>query len=180
MLPRSGRARRHGRGQTLAEFALILPVFLLMTLGVLDGARLYMAQISLTNGVREAALYASRGNYNSWCRDPSDASQHDSSMPVPVACPTGAGANNYSGDPDNVAYRVGMQASGLDLSRITLLAPTCGTAIVTPTASCAAIVSPTMVRIQARYTFDVLTPVLSQIWGSSINLEASSTARVIE
>jgi Flp pilus assembly protein TadG len=180
MLPRSGRARRHERGQTLAEFALILPVFLLMTLGVLDGARLYMAQISLTNGVREAALYASRGNYNAWCRDPSDATQHDSSMPVPVSCPTGANANNYAGDPDNVAYRVGMQASGLDLSRVTLLAPKCGTGTGAPTASCAAITSPTMVKIEATYRFDVLTPILSQIWGSSVNLSASSTARVIQ
>lgn len=180
MLPRSGRARRHGRGQTLAEFALILPVFLLMTLGVLDGARVYMAQISLTNAVREAALFASTGNYNAWCRNPADPTQADSSMPTPVACPAGVSVNNYAADPDNLAYRVAMESSGLDFARITLLAPACGTGTGTPTASCASVTSPTLVQVQARYSFTVLTPILSQLWGSTVTLNAASTARVIQ
>ena len=180
MLPRRGRARRYGRGQTLVEFALILPVFLLMTLGVLDGARVYMAQISLTNGVRGAAMFASAGNYNAWCRNPSDGAQADPSMPVPIACPAGAGVNNYAADPDNLAYRVAMDASGLDFSRITLFAPTCGTGSGAPSTSCAAVTSPTLVQVHATYEFTVLTPILSQLWGSTVTLDASSTARVIQ
>jgi Flp pilus assembly protein TadG len=180
MLPRSGRARRCGRGQTLVEFALILPAFLLTTLGVLDGARVYMAQISLTNAVREAAMFASTGNYNAWCRDPGDESQADPSMPVPVACPAGASAANYAGDPGNLAYRVAIESSGLDFSRITLFAPTCGTGAGAPASSCPAVPSPTLVQIHAAYRFDVLTPGLSQIWGSSVTLDATSTARVIQ
>jgi Flp pilus assembly protein TadG len=49
------------RGQALVEFALILPVFLLLTLGVVDGARIFTSNVALTNGVREAALFASQG-----------------------------------------------------------------------------------------------------------------------
>lgn len=50
-------ASRHG--QSLVEFALILPLLLLLTLGIVDTARLFTATVALSNGVREAALYAS-------------------------------------------------------------------------------------------------------------------------
>jgi hypothetical protein len=101
-------------------------------------------------------------------------------MPVPIACPAGAGATNYSADPNNLAYRVAMDASGLDFSRITLFAPTCGTGSATPTTSCPAVTSPTLVKVHATYRFALLTPILSQIWGSNITLDATSTARVIQ
>lgn len=47
-------------GQAIAELALLLPVFLALTLGVVDGARLFGAYVPLTNAVREGALYASQ------------------------------------------------------------------------------------------------------------------------
>ena len=47
-------------GQSIAEFALILPALLLMTLGVVDGARLFAAHITLTNAAREGAVYAAQ------------------------------------------------------------------------------------------------------------------------
>ena len=180
MASRIGRVRRHGRGQTLVEFALTLPVFLLMTLGVVDAARLYMAQIALTGGVREAAMFASTGNYGLWCRNPADPSQADPTMPVPVACPAGANAANYGADPGNLAYRIAIETQGLDYTRITLFPPTCGTGAGAPTSACSAVPSPTRVAVHARYTFDVLTPVLSQIWGSSVVIDATSTAQVIK
>ena len=50
------------------EFALILPVFLLLTLGVVDMARVFTSYIALTNGVANAAIYAGQGtNYLKWC-----------------------------------------------------------------------------------------------------------------
>src|SRR3954463_4834181 len=109
--------RRKARGQSLTEFALILPVFLAMTLAVVDGARVYMAQIALTNGVREAALFAVKGNYNAWCRDPSDASQAAPSVPVSVPSPAGTTSAHYSGDPDNLAFRIAADTSGMDNSQ---------------------------------------------------------------
>ena len=49
----TNRLRRRGersRGQTLVEFALILPVFLVLTLGVVDGARVFTAYIAIKQG----------------------------------------------------------------------------------------------------------------------------------
>lgn len=49
---------RRARGQSLAEFALILPVFLLILFSIIQFGFLLGSQIGLTNGVREAARYA--------------------------------------------------------------------------------------------------------------------------
>jgi len=171
-----GRSRRRGRGQTLTEFALILPVFLIMTVAVVDGARVYMAQIALTNGVREATLFAVRGNYNAWCRNPADAG--DPLVPIAVSCPSGASASNYSSDPDNLAFRVAVELDGMNPSRVVLDPPKCGTGTGAPSSSCAAVTSPTYVSVHATYTFDFLTPGITSLWGNSVTLQATSTGAV--
>lgn len=53
-----GSDGRRTRGQSLVEFALILPVFILLFGGALDMGRLFYAQITLTNAAREGALQA--------------------------------------------------------------------------------------------------------------------------
>ena len=54
------RRRASGRccAQALVEFALVLPLFLLLVLGVIDFSRLLFTYISLTNGARELARTA--------------------------------------------------------------------------------------------------------------------------
>lgn len=46
------------RGQTLAEFALILPVFLLVLVGIFDGGRLVFASHTVNNAAREGGREA--------------------------------------------------------------------------------------------------------------------------
>ena len=53
-----GRRRHWRRGQSLAEFALILPVFLLLTLIAIDFGRVYLGWVNLQNMARVAANYA--------------------------------------------------------------------------------------------------------------------------
>jgi Flp pilus assembly protein TadG len=50
--------RRHESGQTMAELALVLPIFLLLVFGVLDLGRVVWANSSLANASREAARFA--------------------------------------------------------------------------------------------------------------------------
>ena len=59
---RSVSDRRGGRsrGQSLVEFALILPVFALLFAATLDLGRLFYAQITLTNSAREGAFEGAR------------------------------------------------------------------------------------------------------------------------
>ncbi len=49
------RLRRSQRGQTLVEFALILPILILILFGILEFGRIFYSYISITNAVREGA-----------------------------------------------------------------------------------------------------------------------------
>ena len=57
-MPRLHR-RQRSRGQGIVEFALILPVLILMLLITLDFGRLFIDYITLTNTTRVAANYGS-------------------------------------------------------------------------------------------------------------------------
>lgn len=52
------------RGQSLVEFALIAPFLLILVLGAIDYGRVYFAYISVTNGARNGAHFASDGPAN--------------------------------------------------------------------------------------------------------------------
>lgn len=49
--------RRSERGQGLLEFALVLPILLIVFLGILDLGRVYFEVIGLTSAAREGARY---------------------------------------------------------------------------------------------------------------------------
>jgi Flp pilus assembly protein TadG len=48
-------AARRQRGQSLTEFAMVVPLFLLLLLALVDFSRLLFTYVSLTNGTRELA-----------------------------------------------------------------------------------------------------------------------------
>lgn len=48
---------RQHKGQSLVEFALILPLFVLIVIGVFDLGRAFFASITITNAAREGARY---------------------------------------------------------------------------------------------------------------------------
>lgn len=57
------------RAQALVEFALLLPILLVLILGAMDLGRVFYFKIVLTNAAREGANYLSRnhGDYaNAW------------------------------------------------------------------------------------------------------------------
>lgn len=57
-----GPMRRRGpgsRGQALAEFALVLPIFLLILFGIIDGGRLVFANNHLAEAAREGSRWGS-------------------------------------------------------------------------------------------------------------------------
>jgi TadE-like protein len=156
--------RRLGaRGQTLVEFTLILPVALLMTVGIIDVARLFAADISLTNGVREAALYAGSGAYVKWCSG--DAAD--------VPCPTGWTSGNISANAaGSIGYVIQGESTGITVTNITLQPPVCDGAAGTCDSSS------NTVRITASYPFVPLTPMITAILGSPITLTAATTAQI--
>jgi hypothetical protein len=65
-------SRRRSRGQALVEFALILPVLLILLMVLIEVARLFSAWLIVENSAREAARYAVTGLFD------------------PVHCPAGS------------------------------------------------------------------------------------------
>jgi Flp pilus assembly protein TadG len=51
--------QRRARGQSLIEFALTLPILILILLGILDLGRAFSAHIVITNAARNGAYYGS-------------------------------------------------------------------------------------------------------------------------
>ena len=49
---------RRDRGQSLVEFALVLPLFILITLGAIEFSRLWMSMNIMTSAAREGARVA--------------------------------------------------------------------------------------------------------------------------
>ena len=58
------RRDRRQRGQSLAEFALLLPLLLTILFGTIDIGRAFYTYVSLTNAAREAARYAAVNGTN--------------------------------------------------------------------------------------------------------------------
>lgn len=58
LFSRGRRGVRGTRGQTLAEFALILPVFMLVLVGLFDAGRLVFAYHTVSNAAREGGRQA--------------------------------------------------------------------------------------------------------------------------
>jgi len=56
--------RRARRGQTLAEFALTLPVLLVLMFGIIEFGRIFQAWVTIQNAARTAARFAVTGDYD--------------------------------------------------------------------------------------------------------------------
>ncbi|HET7090925.1 MAG TPA: TadE/TadG family type IV pilus assembly protein [Anaerolineae bacterium] len=84
------------RGQSLLEFAIALPVLLILLLGVLDVGRMYFTFLAIQNAAGEGALFAA---IKPKCIQPSD-------------CP----------DPDNALYRATHESPAglIDWQRVTI------------------------------------------------------------
>ncbi|HYN70222.1 MAG TPA: TadE family protein [Candidatus Eisenbacteria bacterium] len=152
---------RFSRGQAVVELALVLPFVLLVTLGVVDVARLFSAYVALNDGVREAALFAGDGDgYTKWCAiPPADV----------IACPAESAGHEFP-NPDNIAYQIQFDAVGLDPARVTMVAPVCVPDPCGGTGSVTVVVS---------YRFALVTPILSQVLGDGVTITASTTAKVL-
>ncbi|HJP90031.1 MAG TPA: TadE/TadG family type IV pilus assembly protein [Candidatus Limnocylindrales bacterium] len=57
-MPLAGRRGRRGRGQSLVEFALVLPIFLVLVMAIVDLGLSVFAYNSITNAAREGARLA--------------------------------------------------------------------------------------------------------------------------
>lgn len=62
--PRLRRGRRDDTGASALEFALVVPVLLLIVMGIIEFGFMFQAQLALTHAAREGARQASVGRYD--------------------------------------------------------------------------------------------------------------------
>lgn len=75
-------AAPRARGQGLVEFALVLPVVLLILIAAVDVARLFFAYVTITNAAKEGALFGAISPacaHATDCQNPNNADWHTSS-----------------------------------------------------------------------------------------------------
>jgi TadE-like protein len=139
------RHRRHSRGQALVEFALLVPVLLLLLLGAIDFGRLFLGWVSLQNMARVGANFAA---------------VH------PEAWPAGS-ATSASAATDRARYESLMLAS--------VGATDCPVATPLPAPSFGLTKNPgDPVRVDLSCQFAVITPLIDAVVGKHVTLSASS------
>jgi Flp pilus assembly protein TadG len=148
--------RRSHRGQALLEFALVLPVFLLIVFGIIDIGRYVYLTNAFNEAAREGARYGSVEQWSYAC--PASvpvASQTRFTCTAAVAIGRIAGAPSYISTPTVTCY----SRAGDATSAVSAAACRAGymlqVTVATPT-------SP------ANQQFHFLTPVIGQMLGTPV------------
>jgi PKD repeat protein len=140
--------RERSRGQSLVEFAVVLPIILLLTLIALDFGRVYLGYINLQNMARIAANYAAN-NPNAW-----------------------GGAPNATQTKYKNQILADAAATNCALPKVGSV-----TTVPTPTftdTNGGGIGLGDTVTVRIRCTFGVITPFISNIVGGSVAVSAES------
>ncbi|HEY6058609.1 MAG TPA: PKD domain-containing protein [Candidatus Limnocylindrales bacterium] len=157
--PRLRRVRRRprSRGQSLVEFALILPAFILLFGTVLDLGRLAAARVAVTNAAREGAFQAAK-----------TPTSFVANQPCPSAGTDGKPATN------KITCRTLLESKG----SVVTIAPS-DVAVTCSTAGCPTGMGST-VTVDVTGHFQLLTPLLASFFGGTTNVtfKASSTTQI--
>lgn len=149
---RPASRRERPRGQSLVEFALILPVLLLLLLTAIDLGRVMYAQITITNAAKEGALVASQGG------------SFQSGQPCDAA--------------NSVMCGVLTEAEGgfveVDATNVELAPAVCDKNAMYPPSG-----SPPNVAVSVEAPFDIMTPIIGDIIGSNLTLRATVEAQCL-
>ncbi|MHB8440126.1 MAG: TadE/TadG family type IV pilus assembly protein [Acidimicrobiales bacterium] len=154
-------------GQTLVEFALVIPVFLLILFGLIDMGRTVFLYNSVSQaareGVRLAAVQAAWiGKSGSACTIP----MPDLSPAPGSACPTDS--TDFANRVRQAVNRMTVGLGAIPAGGITITCATTGDNCASGNAS------GQNVTVKVTYTVTMLTPIVGQII-NSIPLSASAT-----
>jgi len=167
--PQRGVAR-HSRGQGLVEFALVLPVFLLILFGVMDMGRYVFLNSVLSQAAREAARVGAVEA--SWVGS-GDAACGAAGGPV---CP--ASVNALHTDMTSGANRMMAPFASIPVANLySSCDSTSGPAGSWTTQTCTTRSAGSVVSVRVQVPFTPITPIIGQIVGT-IQTSASASMTV--
>jgi Flp pilus assembly protein TadG len=164
------RSQDHDRGQSLVEFALVVPILLILLVGVGDLARVYTAMMSIESAAREAADFGSFNSAN-WDETDPDATGPQLSNRAKTlmameerACVASRNLTDYAG------------------TNTTCTNPSVAVSLIeangSPATGCAdpdRAPSPCRVRVQLEYTFNLFLPIGIDFLDTRLGLPESLT-----
>jgi Flp pilus assembly protein TadG len=165
---RTRQARDHARGQTLVEFALVFPIFVLMLFGLIDMGRYVYFSSTLSQAAREGARLASVEASWLGSTDPSCGTAGGPVCPANVATLR----NHVQVAVNRMMAPFPPVATGSVYVNCANTAPTGNWT----TATCDSPFPGAQVSVRVVSDFTVLTPAVSQIVGS---LAGSASATMV-
>jgi PKD repeat protein len=150
---RGAHSARRASGQSLVEFALVLPVFLVLIAVVLDLGRIAAAQVTVANASREGALQAS-----------TTPTSYQAGQPCPSANPS----------TNLVVCRTVLESRG----SVVTVSPSDIQLVCTPASCTPGIGNTVTVTVTGR--LQLLTPILAAFFGGNqtVTFRASTTAQI--
>jgi Flp pilus assembly protein TadG len=163
MFGRQRRTRDAQRGQSLVEFALVLPIILILVLGIVDFARLYTTMFTVESAAREAADY---GAFHWWYWQDATTSAATETEMQRRACVAVRNLPDYT--------ESGGTCTNPSFASTTTVAPYPGAADCTtephPPAD-----PPCQVTVTLTYTFHLFAPVGIDFFGTRLGLPSTLT-----
>jgi len=162
---------RTERGQSIVEFALVLPLMLFIALAVVDLARIYTTMLSVESAAREAADFGTFGS-EKWTPGAVDATVANMEK---SACVASSDLPDYQGPDDNCANPVFTYCMSPD-GGATCVPYSEGLTCDNPTRE-----PPCRVSVTLAYTFNLIVPLSIEAFGvrygfpNSITFERTNT-----
>lgn len=146
------RALRDERGVALVEFALVLPLLVLICLGTVDFGRAYARWNLVKNAAREGANFAQLN-------------------------PGKVSSSGICTDPNNIEWHVHNESSVVNSYAVTVTRAD-GTAVTGCNVAGTIPASGTTIKVTASTTFPIITPFVESILGGDPTVSASVAVRV--
>jgi Flp pilus assembly protein TadG len=163
--------RTDHRGQALVEFALVLPIMLILLMAILDLARIYTTMMSVESAAREAADYGTTLGAGKWqAGAPADGTVSAMQLRACTAASDLADYEDPDGDP-----ATGCSNPSFAYCLTAAVGGTCGP--LDPAAGCDVPTRPTpcTVTVTMTHTFRLLAPVGIDFFGVRLGLPGSLT-----
>lgn len=166
--PPSLRARRRSRGQSLVEVALVIPLFVTLTLGTADGGRAFYYREAVTNAARQALRVAVTASQES-TGDTACSGQGTQPVTVTTTLPAPSTssiltiANAAALESSNNGTAAGSALSGATLSVTWHCLANKAITNLTATTTNPAQTASDAVEVKIAYPFTLITPLVSRL-----------------
>ena len=177
--PLTAHRRDRQRGQSLVEFALVLPILALMLLGVLDLSRVFTSIMTVESAAREAADYGAWRSAN-WQGDPADVDSNRYKTVAGMearACTATRNLTDFDGDHLSCS-NPSITIDVIDQNDVSALPASGATTSDCDQASRVAgtnDLGPCRVKVDLTYTFDLIVPMGIDFFGTYLGLPQDIT-----